>query len=249
MTRRDIRALQSAEYSFPYHHLPHRELAGLRVGRVFRGGAEYLVYTEIAADGITADGASTVLDVGCGDGRLLGEIAARRAGLSLTGVDLDERAIQLARAFVPGATFEVRKVENLATVYDAVACVETIEHIPDADELDFVANVGSRVSEGGRLVITVPSTARPVAEKHHRHYDVASVRSLVADALPGFDVIELREIIPHRPWLDRLLKVLSNRHYSVDVGRLNEAIARLHRAPVGPEQRGLHVLAVLRRPS
>ena len=48
-------------------------------------------------------GCESAIDVGCGDGMLAGKLAAR--GATVTGIDLDERMIGLARERVPGVTF------------------------------------------------------------------------------------------------------------------------------------------------
>lgn len=247
---RDLTAqLQSAEYQFPYHHLPSRDFGRLRVGRVFRGGAEYLSYTEAVVDLVAAERARSVLDVGCGDGRLLFELSLRLPGTELSGVDTDERAARLASAFVPAADIRVQPVENVDERFDVVTCVETLEHLPDEDEGSFLAATAARVGSGGTLIVTVPSTALPVSAKHHRHYDVDSLAGVLRASAPELEMVALREIVVHRPLLDRVLPLLSNRHYSLDVGWLNERIAALHRRPVPDGRRGLHVIAVARRPA
>ncbi len=248
MTRDQASGLQEHEYQFPYHHLPGREFGGLRLGRVFRGGAEYLAYTDAVVDLVADAVPDTVLDVGCGDGRLLVELVRRLPCSELHGIDTDERAVRLARVFAPEAHVAVQRVEDVEERFDLVTCVETLEHIVDDDEVAFLTAVADRVAPGGRLVVTVPSTARPVAAKHHRHYTVGQLTSVMTAAVPWLDRPTVHEVIPHRPWLDQGLRLLSNRRYSVDIGWLNERVAGLHRQPVGPGDRGLHVLAVARRP-
>lgn len=246
---RDRRALmQGDEYRFPYHHLPGRDFGHLRLGRVFRGGAEYLAYTDVVVERIVDASPSTVLDVGCGDGRLLVELRQQLPASSLFGVDTDERAVRLAELFAPDAIVSAKRVEDVEGVFDAVTCVETLEHIPDAHEAAFLSATAERVAPGGVLVVTVPSTARPVAAKHHRHYDIARLRAVLDAGAPWLRELVVEEIVTHRPWLDQGLKVLSNRRYSLDIGWLNERVAGLHRRPVDSGDRGLHVLAVMRRP-
>ncbi len=248
MTRDQASHLQENEYQFPYHHLPGREFGSLRLGRVFRGGAEYLAYTDAVVDLVADAVPDKVLDVGCGDGRLLAELMRRLPRSELHGVDTDERAVRLARVFAPTAQVAVQRVEDVDERFDVVTCVETLEHIVDDDEVAFLTAVADRVAPGGRLVVTVPSTARPVAAKHHRHYTVGQLTAVMAAALPWLARLTVDEVLTHRPWLDQGLRLLSNRRYSVDIGWLNERIAALHRRPVGPGSRGLHVLAVARRP-
>ncbi|WAM57307.1 bifunctional 2-polyprenyl-6-hydroxyphenol methylase/3-demethylubiquinol 3-O-methyltransferase UbiG [Vreelandella venusta] len=78
-----------------------------------------------------------VLDVGCGGG-ILSESMAHR-GASVTGIDLGEAPLSVARLHAPesGATVDYRliSVEALAAEqpghYDIVTCMEMLEHVPD----------------------------------------------------------------------------------------------------------------------
>lgn len=237
---------QAEEYAFPYHHLPHLDLAGRpRLGRAMRGGMEYLAYTYAVADVVRGLRPSTVLDVGCGDGRLLLELD--RLTDSVTGIDLDERALSFARSFAPGAHVEMSPVAAVPDRYDVVTCIETIEHIPDEGVGEFILQLGDRVAVEGHLILTVPSTARPRIAKHYRHYDVSLVKSTIAQ-LPGrWAVQRLEEIVPSHRLMDRALALVSNRYWTFDATFLNRAVLEVQRRPVRPGRRGLHVLALLQR--
>jgi ubiquinone/menaquinone biosynthesis C-methylase UbiE len=56
---------------------------------------------------------SSILDIGCGTGRLLRKAGARWPEAALFGVDLSEGMIAQARARTPGATFTVGAAETL----------------------------------------------------------------------------------------------------------------------------------------
>ena len=79
----------------------------------------------------------TVLDVGCGGG-ILSESMAER-GASVTGIDLSDKALQVAKLHLleSGKQVDYRKVavEELAVEqparYDVVTCLEMLEHVPD----------------------------------------------------------------------------------------------------------------------
>ena len=79
----------------------------------------------------------TVLDVGCGGGILAESMAG--LGATVTGIDLGDKALQVARLHLleSGKQVEYRKVavEALATeksgYYDVVTCMEMLEHVPD----------------------------------------------------------------------------------------------------------------------
>lgn len=79
----------------------------------------------------------TVLDVGCGGG-ILSESMARR-GAAVTGIDLGEKALKVAKLhkLESGVDVDYRLIsaEDLALEqpqhYDAVTCMELLEHVPD----------------------------------------------------------------------------------------------------------------------
>jgi len=78
-----------------------------------------------------------VLDVGCGGG-LLSEAMAK-LGAEVTGIDLGEAALQVARLHLLESGAKVRyeriPVERLAdetpAEYEVVTCMELLEHVPD----------------------------------------------------------------------------------------------------------------------
>ncbi len=79
----------------------------------------------------------TVLDVGCGGG-ILSESMAQR-GASVTGIDLGEKALKVAKLhkLESGVNVDYRLIsaEDLAQEqpqrYDVVTCMEMLEHVPD----------------------------------------------------------------------------------------------------------------------
>ena len=79
----------------------------------------------------------TVLDAGYGGGILAEGMAA--LGAQVTGIDLGDKALQVARLHLleSGLQVDYRKiaVENLAAEqpehYDVVTCMELLEHVPD----------------------------------------------------------------------------------------------------------------------
>ncbi len=79
----------------------------------------------------------TALDVGCGGGILAESMAVR--GAAVTGIDLGEKALRVARLHLleTGNRVDYRKVaaEDLANEqpasFDVVTCMELLEHVPD----------------------------------------------------------------------------------------------------------------------
>lgn len=114
-------------------------------------------------------GASKVLDFGCGDGRLISLL--QEDGQVLVGVDHSERALRLARAFNPNATFH-SSIQDVNDVFDCITMVEVLEHIPDSDIPSVLRGLHQRLASDGHIVISVPTKNVPVNPKHYRHYDI-----------------------------------------------------------------------------
>jgi 2-polyprenyl-6-hydroxyphenyl methylase / 3-demethylubiquinone-9 3-methyltransferase len=98
-----------------------------------------------------------LLDVGCGGG-LISEPLARLAG-SVTGLDPAAENIEAARRHAEGQglaiDYRVGQVEDLAEqglTYDAVICLEVVEHVPDVGA--FLAACARLVRPGGLLLLS-----------------------------------------------------------------------------------------------
>ncbi|HEX8708086.1 MAG TPA: methyltransferase domain-containing protein [Pyrinomonadaceae bacterium] len=99
-----------------------------------------------------------VLDVGCGNGTQLA-LALARLGFNVTGIDLDARSVEHARALalgLPRARFLCRDVEELEGLsFEVVILSEVLEHVAEPRAL-LGSSVG-RLSAGGLLIVTVPN--------------------------------------------------------------------------------------------
>lgn len=96
-----------------------------------------------------------VLDVGCGGGLLTESMAG--CGASVTGIDLSEKALGVARLHMleSGCNVDYRLVaaETLAAEapasFDTVTCLEMLEHVPDPAST--IAACAALVKPGGQL--------------------------------------------------------------------------------------------------
>lgn len=96
-----------------------------------------------------------ILDVGCGGGLLSEGMAAR--GAAVTGIDLSEKALGVARLHLleSGRSVDYRHIsaEELATQeagsYDVVTCMEMLEHVPNPAST--IASCAALVKPGGHV--------------------------------------------------------------------------------------------------
>ncbi|QEL65669.1 3-demethylubiquinone-9 3-methyltransferase [Oryzomicrobium terrae] len=96
-----------------------------------------------------------VLDVGCGGGLLSEGMAAR--GADVTGIDLSEKALGVARLHLleSGKHVDYRLIaaealaEESPGTYDIVTCLEMLEHVPDPAQT--IAACARLVKPGGQV--------------------------------------------------------------------------------------------------
>jgi 2-polyprenyl-3-methyl-5-hydroxy-6-metoxy-1,4-benzoquinol methylase len=102
---------------------------------------------------------SRVLDLGCGTGELIDQLLD--AGAVVAGVDQSPKSVALvnerfrSRSSWLGATSEVPDGVN-----DVVTCIETVEHLDDANVASLLASASAALHPGGRLFVTTPNDER-----------------------------------------------------------------------------------------
>lgn len=98
----------------------------------------------------------SLLDLGCGAGEPVSAAFAAR-DWQVTGVDLSESMLELARAHVPGIQTlhaDLRKVELPPASFDAITSVYSLFHVPWRDHPSVFANVRKWLKPGGAALFT-----------------------------------------------------------------------------------------------
>ena len=146
--------------------------------------------------------------------------------------------------------FETWFDQALAAAHEApfavVVAVEVLEHIP-LDRYDSVIEqLWQRTAPNGRFVISVPTTNRPVQEKHERHF---TAESLAASLEPRFRIVSTEYVHSVKRSLATLTRLVANRYVVVTSRRVNAPVTalyqRLDRATNARD--GAHLIAVCER--
>jgi SAM-dependent methyltransferase len=176
-----------------------RDLAGFYDSAYARGGERHARWRELGARGKAdhvqelAPRAGRVVEVGCGDGALLAELSRRGYGESLTGFDISEAAIDLARTrSIPRVerldTFDGSRLAAADGAFDLGLLSHVLEHVPDPAPL---LRETARVA--GTVLVEVPlernlsgrrtaSRERSSEAGHLEPLDRAALRALVEGA-------------------------------------------------------------------
>ena len=101
---------------------------------------------------------NSVLDVGCGNGRLLEVLAEKK--IKYVGLDLSENLIKVCREKYPDYKFEVGEISNLGILpeydFDFVFCIAVLHHLPGEDlRLAALKQLKNKISADGKIVLSV----------------------------------------------------------------------------------------------
>jgi len=141
--------------------------------------------------------AERALDLGVGDGRLTVQIEA----LHVTGADVSQIALDRARKRLPDAELVLVEPDKplpfADNEFDLVVCIETIEHIRDAQLA--LSEIRRVLRPGGTLALTTPLAGRlrvlvrgieSPFSPHVRAFTRRSLRSTLETM--GFHVLSLQ---------------------------------------------------------
>lgn len=105
------------------------------------------------ADFVERFGPASVLDAGCGTGRVGRELARR--GINVVGVDIDEEMLATARAKAPGVAWHLGDLQSvdLSRTFDAIVMAGNVMiFLAPGSEGAVVANMARHLAPGGVLI-------------------------------------------------------------------------------------------------
>ncbi|MEV6877221.1 class I SAM-dependent methyltransferase [Amycolatopsis sp. NPDC051128] len=127
-----------------------------------------------------------VLDLGAGTGRPTADVLAA-AGHDVTGYDVAPKMVEIARAQVPSARFELgdmRELSFAAGTWDAITAFFSMLQLPRAEQETMIGRLATWLKPGGLLLFaTVPADVDGVDTDFMGH--ALRVSSFTAGALAG----------------------------------------------------------------
>lgn len=173
--------IQEADYFFPYHWIQYDCDESNKIYDLYRGRFLYTSYVNEVVKSCMKIAPKSVLDIGCGDGKVLDVIYnAYNKDIKnkpyLCGCDISIKALQFAKAFNTEIDWIQGEFKNIDQKFDLIICMEVLEHIPDGEIENFINDINQKLNEEGHLIITVPTICAPVAPKHYRHYDLELIK-------------------------------------------------------------------------
>lgn len=212
--------IQEEEYTFPYHHIPRWDNGSFTQTYNLAWGFEYASYTRFVLDIMENLSFESVLDVGCGDGKLLHEVSRRFPEKRLLGIDHSEQAVKLATALSPGIEYlsgDIKDPSLLPGSFDLITLIETLEHIPPDEIADFLKGLHHYLKPDGTLIITVPSVNIKMVDKHYQHFTLKSLD----DTIKPYFSISTHYFINMISFQAKVLgKMLTNKLYILNEKRL-----------------------------
>lgn len=220
---------QEKQYAYPYHYIPYGLDGQFQQTQYWSWGFRYLGGLRTALDLIQPINPDSLLDVGCGDGRFLREVASRYPQARLMGLDYSERAIGLARGLNPDLSFAVHDLtqDSCPGKFQVATLIEVLEHIPPDDLSGFLVNLVDCLAPNGWIVCTVPHTNKMLSSKHFQHFNAAKLRTILEPYAGDFEV----RFIDSRSHLLRWIQTLlggSGNHFVITNPWLMQAFFRMY---------------------
>jgi len=145
-----------------------------------------------------------MLDLGCGNGKKTARLADR---FDVTGVDVSERQLALARIEAPNATLihaDFMELVAPAGTFDAVTALYSIVHVPREEHPALLDRIRRWLTPGGLFLASLSHIGGPDrfeewlgVEMFFSGFDAETNSRLIRDA--GFDVLLEEVVWMHEP--------------------------------------------------
>ncbi len=115
------------------------------------------IWPEIREFALAVKDGDAVLDVACGNGRLLEALKDKK--INYLGVDNSPNLIELAKKNYPSHEFAVEDMLDLKNIengkFDFVFCLAALQHIPGKDlRIKVLRDMAEKLKPGGKMIIS-----------------------------------------------------------------------------------------------
>jgi hypothetical protein len=133
--------------------------------------------------------AGRLLDIGCGNGALLGAFGRFGPGWSLCGTEFNDKYRDVVRGLPGVEGFYTCTPDGVPGSFAMVSMIHVLEHIPQP--CDFLVRLSQKLDTDGLLLIEVPDAAQNpfdlLIADHCSHFTPATLRDLLERA--GYEVL------------------------------------------------------------
>jgi 2-polyprenyl-3-methyl-5-hydroxy-6-metoxy-1,4-benzoquinol methylase len=187
-------SIQENQYNFPYHYFSSSANQRFTQTYNWTWGLYYQSTLDFLLDKLHGETFNSIIDIGCGDGRLVRELHDAFSSAIVEGVDYSEQAISLARLMNPSVTFNCRDIirDKTQQRFDRGTLIEVLEHIPDELVSSFLESIREMLADDGVLLLTVPHVNQPLNTKHFRHYTIETLTESVTSYFHVDEVVHFQ---------------------------------------------------------
>jgi 2-polyprenyl-3-methyl-5-hydroxy-6-metoxy-1,4-benzoquinol methylase len=236
---------QENQYMFPYHHIAYLDSDNNVVNHRSLGwGFKYFSYLLRIKDLVNDINPSSLLDVGCGEGRFLGLLSNN---IRKIGVDISPRPIRFAQAFHPNIEFHAIDADQLEETFDVVTAIEVLEHVPDNEVTNFFRILEKRTKPSGKVIISVPTTVLPTSKKHYRHYTINTFKKQLKESYVGLEIEHVEYVYKSSSWLNIYSKLTQNKFWIIEIKPLRNFVWNLVKSKytIANEKNGEEMIVIL----
>ena len=183
--------------------------------------SEYLTSLLIIKEKIKELNPKMILDIGCGDGRLINDLSKTFVDKSFFGIDYSAKAIQFAKIMSErnNAKFQLENILDKQPEgnkkYDFVTLVEVLEHIPINSLNNFIIQALKRVKKDGYFLIIVPHENKKLISKHFQHFNVTRLKEVLESCSQRIKFIETLYMDKQKWYLHFFRRLAKNRFYTI----------------------------------
>jgi 2-polyprenyl-3-methyl-5-hydroxy-6-metoxy-1,4-benzoquinol methylase len=221
-----IQKIQNDEYYFPYHYVSEFRN---KFTQTFNDtwGINYVSTIEFIIDKLSKEKFNSLVDIGCGDGRLVKEIMFDFDNKNIQGVDYSKEAIKLANALNSnGAYIQKDITQDSDETFDIATLIEVFEHIPINFANEFVKGIYKHLKLNGILYVTVPHSNKPVEPKHYRHFTVETLVHCFEEYFEVIEVIPFESNSYKKRFMDR---ILTNRIFILNSNKMKNYLYKYYK--------------------